>query len=72
MTAVQDGRSTKYDEARGASRRLSYMAEAKVEYECKECGHKVSLKEKPEKAPECCGKPMAQAAKRSGCGCHKK
>jgi hypothetical protein len=45
------------------------MAAEKVVYECKSCGGTVTLKEKPAKAPECCGKPMTPAKKRSGCCC---
>jgi hypothetical protein len=41
--------------------------EKPVVYECAACGQKVKVEKKPEKDPECCGKPMA--AKKSGCGC---
>jgi hypothetical protein len=42
--------------------------EKPVVYECADCGAKVEKEKKcEEKAPECCGKPMAE--KKSGCGC---
>lgn len=41
--------------------------EKAVVYECADCGQKVKVEKKPEKAPECCGKPMT--VKKSGCGC---
>lgn len=49
------------------------MAAEKVVYECKSCGGTVTLKEKPAKAPECCGQAMTEKKKRScGCGGRKK
>ena len=31
---------------------------AKYVYECAHCGHKVTLTEKPQEEPKCCGMPM--------------